>query len=389
MSIERLLPRSAASTTLEWSGSRPAVAVGTGCTFEMRFTYCWTEPSGYLAACIAELASRPGVDVTLLTWETVSSAPFSSKTLGAANARVLARRERDDPALVEEIVAASRPDVVVFSGWGHRPYRLLPVSPRLSHSRFVMGADTQARHDWRQRLARLRIGPLLRRVDAVLVAGERGYQLMRSWGVPECKIARFIYGIDYRRFASLAEPRFAAGSVWPRRFLFAGRYAVEKGLEVLVEAYRRYRAAVTDPWPLTTCGTGPLAGRLAHQAGVTDTGFLQPEKLAAVFQTAGVFVLPSVKEPWGQVIVEAAAGGLPVICSRACGAGADLVRDFHNGLTVTTADLPALARAMIWMHDNYERLPGMGYNAQVAAAAYGAERWADSQLALASHLTAL
>lgn len=354
----------------------------------MRFTYCWTEPSGYLAACIAELARRPGVEVTLLTWETVAAAPFSAAALGAANARVLSRTERDDAALVEDLVAASRPDIVVFSGWAHRPYRLLTRSARLSRARFVMGADTQVRYDWRQRVARLRIGGLLRRVDAVLVAGERGYQLMRYWRVPDEKVARFIYGIDYGRFAGTAEPRFAAGAAWPRRFLFAGRYVAEKGLDVLVDAYRRYRQAVADPWPLTTCGTGPLAGLLADEPGVTDAGFLQPDDLARAFQEAGVFVLPSRNEPWGQVVVEAAAAGLPVICSRACGAGADVVRDFHDGLTVATGDAASLATALRWMHENVERLPSMGRNAQAAAAAYGADRWADSQIALATRLMA-
>lgn len=364
------------------------MAAVAGCPHAMRITYCWTEPSGYLAACIAELARRPGVDVTLLTWETVADAPFSAAALGAANARVLSRPERDDPALVEELVAASRPDVVVFSGWMHGPYRSLVRSPRLSRARFVMGADTQIRFDWRQRLARLRIGGLLRRVDAVLVAGDRGYQLMRYWGVPDRKVARFIYGIDYPRFAAPAESRFAAGTAWPKRFLFAGRYVPEKGLDVLVDAYRRYRDSVAEPWPLTTCGAGPLAAMLAKQPGLSDAGFLQPAQLAAKFQEAGVFVLPSLKEPWGQVIVEAAAAGLPVICSQACGAGTDVVRDFHDGLVVSTGDAGALATALRWMHDHAERLPAMGGHAQVAAAAFGADRWADCQLALAERLIA-
>lgn len=353
----------------------------------MRITYCWTEPSGYLSACIAELAARPGVDVTLLTWETAADAPFSAAVLGTANARVLSRSEREDPGLVERLVVESRPDVVFFSGWAHGPYRALTGSARLTRARFVMGADTQIRFDWRQRLARFRIGRLLRRVDAVLVAGERGFQLMRYWGVPDRKIARFIYGIDYGRFATPAERRFEAGRQWPRRFLFAGRYVHDKGLDVLVEAYRHYRGAVESPWPLTTCGTGPLVGLLAGEPGVTDAGFLQPDALAAAFQDAGVFVLPSFKEPWGQVIVEAAAAGLPVICSQACGAGADVVRDFHDGLVVPTGDAAALANALRWMHDHMDRLPTMGRNAQAAAAAFSAERWADNQLALATRLT--
>jgi glycosyltransferase involved in cell wall biosynthesis len=355
----------------------------------MRFTYCWTEPSGYLSACVAELATRPGVEVTLLTWEPSAQAPFATGAIPGVTTHTLRRQERDDPAHVERLVVDSRPDIVVFAGWSPRPYRLLPQSPRLTRTRFVMAADSQIRHDWRQRLAPFRIGRLLRRVDAVLIAGERGYQLMRYWGVPDHKIARFIYGVDFRRFSEPAETRFDPNAVWPQTFLFAGRYAPEKGLDVLIEAYRRYRGAVTDPWPLTACGTGPLAGLLAGEPGVTDAGFLQPVDLAKKFREAGVFVLPSVKEPWGQVIVEAAAGAIPVVCSRACGAGADMIRDFHSGLIVPTGDSESLAMALRWMHDHASDLPALGRNAQAAARAYAAERWADSQLAIAERLTGI
>lgn len=353
----------------------------------MRITYCWTEPSGYLAACIAALASRSGVEVSLLTWEVHSSAPFASAALGGTSARVLSRSERDDAGLVERLVVETAPDVIHIAGWAHRPYTALLASPHLARTRFVLGADTPLRFDWRQWLAPLRIGGLLRRVDGVVVPGERGYQLMRYWGVPEHKITRLLYGIDYRLFSAGGAGRSRDPAEWPRAFLYAGRYIDVKGLDVLVEAYRHYRQTVPDPWNLVACGTGPLAGLLAGEPGVTDLGFLQPAELARAFQGAGTFVLPSRHEPWGQVIVEAAAAGLPVICSLACGAGADVVRDFHNGLTVPTGDVGRLAQAFRWMHDNPDRLPEMGTNARVAAAAYGAERWADTQLALARRLT--
>ncbi|MFN9368012.1 MAG: glycosyltransferase family 4 protein [Planctomycetia bacterium] len=351
----------------------------------MRLTYCWTEPSGYLAACIAALARRPDVRVSLFTWETHVSAPFSADVTSDARARVLARTERDDAAIVERLVASTEPDIVVFAGWAHPPYTRLATSSLLRGARFVMGADTPIRFDWRQRLAPLRIGGLLRRLDGIVVPGERGYQLMRSWGVPGAKVTRLWYGIDYELFARAATARFAKAA-WPRAFVYAGRYVDVKGIDVLLEAYRGYRRAVTDPWPLRTCGTGPRADLLADEEGVSDLGFQQPEGLSDRFRDAGVFILPSRHEPWGQVIVEAAAAALPVVCTQACGAGADLVRDFHNGFLVPAGCPGRLTEAMIWMHEHADRLPGMGRCGQTAAAAYGAERWADTQLALARRL---
>lgn len=355
----------------------------------MNITYCWSEPSGYLTACIAELSRRADVNVTLLTWETAGVAPFDLRMPASVKTHTLSKAEREDYAAVRERVLASRPDVVFLSGWAHKPYVRLASEPRLAAAKFVMGADTQLRFDLRQKLAPLRIGRFLKRMDAIFVPGERGFQLMRYWGVPESKLGRLLYCIDYQGFSARANVRFAQSQEWPRRFLYVGRYVDVKGINTLVAAYRAYRQRVRDPWPLTTCGAGPLKHALAGTEGVDDRGFMQPGQLAEVFQEAGVFVLASRHEPWGQVIVEAAASGLPVVCTQACGAGVEAVREFHNGMVVPIDDAPALCRALLWMHENYERLPVMGRESQHLASAYSAERWADNQLAVAHRLTAV
>ena len=176
----------------------------------------------------------------------------------------------------------------------------------------------------------------------------------------------------------------SAAEAWPRRFLFVGRYLPIKAVDVLVAAYREYRRSVAHPWPLTACGTGPLQTLLADD-GIEDRGFVQPARLAAVFAAAGAFILPSRSDAWGQAIVEAQAAGLPVICSQGCGAS-ETVKDFHNGFVVPIEDARALARSMRWMHEHHGLLAEMGRRAQQAAAAYRAERWADTQVALCERL---
>ena len=159
-----------------------------------------------------------------------------------------------------------------------------------------------------------------------------------------------------------------------------------KAIDTLVEAYRAYRQSVTDPWPLTTCGSGPLEPLLRGVEGIENRGFLQPADLGQEFRRAGVFILPSRVEPWGQVIVEAAASGLPVICSQDCGAGVELVRDYHTGFIIPTDDVEAGRRALVKMHHAHADLPTMGREIRHAAAAYSAERWADNQLGLFARL---
>lgn len=352
----------------------------------LNLTYCWNGPSAYLAACLAELAGRPGIQARLLTWGPDGDAPYDMRMLAADHCRILTSAERFDYPVIRDWVAGTKPDMVVFSGWSHRPFVQLTRDSRLRSAKFVMASDAPLRLDFRQWIARLKIGALLRRVDAIVVPGERGFQLMRYWKVPARKVARLVYGIDYDAYAAVADARWSPGYEWPRRFLFVGRYAAIKGIDTLVAAYRIYRQSVRDPWPLTCCGTGPLKSLLENIPGVEDRGFVQPAHLPAEFARAGVFLLPSRLDPWGQVIVEAAASGLPVICTQACGAGAENVRDYHNGILVPAEDTHALAQAMVWMHEHGDLLPRMGRESQHLASAYSAQRWADNQIELARRL---
>jgi glycosyltransferase involved in cell wall biosynthesis len=354
----------------------------------MNITYCWTSPSGYLASCIAELAKRDGVNVTLIHWEVADEAPFSAADIRVNQQHVLSERDRNNFALVKSLVVNSHPDVVFIVGWSHPPYVKLVYDGDLQRTRFVIGADTPIRFDWRQQIARLKIGSLLRKVDAVCVPGERGFQVMRYWKVPGHKISKLFYGIDYALFSDGTEQRWTKAAVqpWPKQFVFAGRYVHVKGVDLLLDAYKRYRNAVTDPWRLSMCGVGPMASLLNGVEGVDDHGFMQPAALKHVFDQSGVFVLPSRQEPWGQVIVEAAAAGLPVICTQTCGASAEVVRDYHSGLVVPPESVGALTEALVWMHEHSERLPAMGRAGQNIASAFAATRWAENQAELAKRL---
>jgi glycosyltransferase involved in cell wall biosynthesis len=148
-------------------------------------------------------------------------------------------------------------------------------------------------------------------------------------------------------------------------------------LETLLAAYQLYRESSSNPWTLSCCGMGPLAPLLAGKEGVTDHGFLQPRDLAVLFAQHGAFIMPSQFEPWGVAIGEAAASGMPLICSTACGAASDLLRPFYNGLSFSTGDVRGLAYAMSWIETHYDYLPVMGSRSQHLAEAFSAPVWAD------------
>jgi glycosyltransferase involved in cell wall biosynthesis len=79
---------------------------------------------------------------------------------------------------------------------------------------------------------------------------------------------------------------------------------------------------------------------------------------------ADLFVLPSRREPWGLVVNEAMASGLPVLATRKVGAAQDLIIEGESGYLVPENDAEAMASAIDHACQSEERLRTMGKAAQ-------------------------
>lgn len=133
-------------------------------------------------------------------------------------------------------------------------------------------------------------------------------------------------------------------------FLYVGRIAREKRLDLLLRAFGRLRDAV-DSCSLVIVGDGPteLVSDLKNDAAaignVHFTGYLFGSEKGTVFASCDVFCSPSPHETFGRTIVEAMASGLPVI-SVDSGAAREHIRDGENGHLVAHDDLDGLTTAM-------------------------------------------
>jgi len=156
----------------------------------------------------------------------------------------------------------------------------------------------------------------------------------------------------------------------------AGRLTPVKGHRYLIEAARR----IVDIGPDTNfvfLGDGELleelknlATRLGVEKNVTFLGW-RPD-VAEVMSIFDVFVLPSLNEGMGRVLVEAMALGKPVIASDVGGIS-DLVIHGRNGLLVPVADFDALADEIESLMTNSEKREKMGYEGKKMAVSYSAD----------------
>lgn len=272
-----------------------------------------------------------------------------------------------------EALTRLQPDFLAICGYSD-PAMLTALAWAKVHRRVTVlmtesKAEDQPRLAWREWLKRR----IVKRFDAALAGGspQRDYSI--SLGLPP---ERVFIGYDvvdnahYARGAAMAHQeeehwRWRLGLNLPY-FLTVSRFIEKKNLFRLLEAYRVYRReAVTEPWDLVLCGSGPLEDRLKAAAsdlpGVHFPGFKQADELPYYYGLARVFILPSSHfEQWGLVVNEAMAAGLPVLVSRACGCAQDLVQEGVNGLTFDPYDVDGLARLMAKISSGEVDLRAMG-----------------------------
>lgn len=313
-----------------------------------RVAVLWEHLAGYVQASLRAVAAVDRTELLVVQRSREPHAAFA-RFLGES-CEVIDLAEPDSCSL--DLVARVRafaPDVTLITANGDSRYGAVATANHEAGRITVWGSDVPPRSWWRDSygMARGRLGAL-RPYDAAFVPGRAAHDYARRIGFAEPRIFEGLYACDTELFRPVGVARHAPGSprTWPKVFLFAGQFIPRKGLDTLLEAYRRYRQHSADPWGLWCVGAGPLRSRLDGEAGVRALDFVPPPELAQLMAQAGVFVLPSHVDHWGVVIHEAACAGLPVIASRTAYASLDLVRDGWNGHTFQAGDAVGLERLL-------------------------------------------
>ncbi|MDP2709989.1 MAG: glycosyltransferase family 4 protein [Solirubrobacteraceae bacterium] len=139
--------------------------------------------------------------------------------------------------------------------------------------------------------------------------------------------------------------------------VFAGRHIAEKRAAALVPAVMRARATIPD-LRAVIFGDGPKRGEVLAAiedhaaAGIVEApGFVDAGQLDATLREALCMVLPSSREGYGMVVVEASARGTPsVVVAGADNAAVELVQEGANGTVAASAAPEELAAAIERVH---------------------------------------
>lgn len=204
----------------------------------------------------------------------------------------------------------------------------------------------------------------LGRCDGFVVPGQSSREYLKNFGIPSKKIFTAPNAVDSALFETITERVQATAAKWRQQmglplrfFLFVGRMVAEKGVFDLLSAYGTLSPELRAEVGLVFVGDGPDRAQVERRANeiascprrscaIQFPGFVQRDALASYYALAEAFVFPTHSDPWGLVVNEAMACGLPIICSDVAGCANDLVENGWNGYVVPSRNVNQLARTM-------------------------------------------
>lgn len=289
-----------------------------------------------------------------------------------------------------------RPEVVLVPGYYTLPALAALLWTRWNGKRAIlMTESTRSDHPRKRWLEALKSAFLRRGFHAAITGGKRQAAYMKELGFRDSQLAGLydVVGNDY--FAEQANyyREQSSRETWrlpERYFLYVGRLAPEKNLRALIDAFARYRAKGGE-LSLVLVGAGPEAECLRRQAAATGlsaevlfAGLKDTQDIGPYYAFADWFVLPSWLDPWGLVVNEAMAAGLPVIVSGRCGCSDDLVEEGKNGFVFDPARADSLASALLRTREiTAGRREAMAQRSRDIISRYSPALWAEEVLRIA------
>ena len=371
----------------------------------LRVTVVSPEPTPYRAPLFDRLGERPELDLTVVyAADTVADRPWSVEPqhrsvflrgVSVPGARRLIRHDYPVTPGVVRALRVTQPDVVVVAGWSTFASQAAIAWSRAHRIPYVLHVeshDLEQRAGWRRAVKGAVVPRILRGASSVLVVGSAARESVIARGAAPDRVRVFANTIDVpiwtERAAALsakrAEGRATAGLTGDDIVILAvARLVPEKGLDTLVRAIA---ATGDERLCLRVAGNGPELEALTDLLtglGVRSQlgGDISESALAKEYVEADIFALLSRYEPWGVVVNEAAASGLPLVLSDRVGAAHDLLVDGENGFLVPADDVEAAATALKRLADDPELRRALGARSQELVRDWGYEPSVESFVA--------
>lgn len=367
----------------------------------MKILYYWLTMGPYHFARMNAIASQPGVDLHVVEATNVDDHYWKREHENFLfSHQSIFEDEVLDPAITRkaskyltEAVGDIRPDIFVNGAGYFEPLmysRLRRIKKKYQPRLVLWSESTRFDHKriyFKEQLKKAILGLY----DGAIVAGTPHKTYLNELGMSDDLIGVVGNVVDNQFYQTEEiEDNRRSG------FLYIGRFLDIKNLEFLIRAYAQYRKQSEQPsenlHPLYLVGDGPERQALEEMVakeqipGVIFTGILQPDEVKKMYEGCSVFVLPSTSEPWGLVVNEAMASGLPVLVSNLCGCSFDLVWDGQNGFLFDPYDEQELIDKLLTLSQDENLRFSMAKEARNTIAQFTPQTYAEKCVHFFQHI---
>jgi len=273
-------------------------------------------------------------------------------------------------------LAKAQPDVVVIAGYSEMTMQLSILYCWLRKIPYIMICEShllKKRSPLKKYLKGFIVKPIMKRAAANLPTGTKAKEYLIYYGgnaknmffFPNAPNVNY-FEVESQKHKSIREEiRRSMGIKTRYVIIYVGRLVMIKGCQYLIEAFSEIRKR-RDDVSLIIVGDGDFRIQLEEQVAnyqIPDVYFLgsQPNsELPRLYAMSDVFVLPSYVEPWGVVVGEAMASGLPVIVTQKVGCAFDIVFEGENGFIVPEKNVESLFTALRQILESPAKMMSMG-----------------------------
>ncbi|MFA6152033.1 MAG: glycosyltransferase [Chitinophagaceae bacterium] len=244
-------------------------------------------------------------------------------------------------------IDAFKPDIVVCAGWMFWIYTSWSKALRRNGAKTICTMDNQWKGSLKQKLLVL-LSPFTIKsaFTHAWVPGKRQEDYAIRLGFAAGKILHHLYAPDTLLFDKAYQDFIKSElKLFPKRFLYVGRLEDHKVKNLLL-AFRSLTEAERGAWVLNIIGNGSLENSsLLQHPSIVYSGSLPQQQLVKLAAQNGVFCLCSADEPWGTVVQEFSAAGLPLLISKQCGSSDHFLSD--NGFLCDGKDVQSIKSCLI------------------------------------------
>ena len=281
-----------------------------------------------------------------------------------------------------------QPDVIICGGWHHFTHWLALVYAEITKTPLLIWSESTLKDERSVSNLKHKLKSwIVNQAEGYIVPGNAQKKYLLNLGARQDRIYVAPNAVDSNFFTCEAQRYREQKAVCQEKLgidgcviLYVGRLIDEKGIPELLEAFTKLSG--NKQITLVIVGDGSQATDYYSYTqqnqidNVVFTGFQPQSALPRYYGIADIFVFPTRSDPWGLVLNEAIAAGLPIICSDAAGAAPDLVVDGKNGYLVPVGDVEKLSEALQILVEDESLREKMGLHSQEIIADYTPQKMA-------------